>query len=196
MFSSALALRIEGVWIGRLTKTSPHPLDRWADGIRLRSDDAFRGVYESMVDDLVSFAFGMVSDRRTAEDLVQDSFLELVGAAPKLKGDGLALRAWLYRSVRYGCLDEYRRRARRPETPTDSLPDIPHDFEEPIGFDPDLEAALRQLTKRHRTRVLLRHVVGLSGDEIASVMRTSRKAVYAALNRAQGKLRAALGGAP
>ena len=173
-----------------------HPLDRWADGIRLRSDDAFRGVYESMVDDLVSFAYGMVSDRLTAEDVVQDSFVELVRAAPKLKGDGWALRAWLYRSVRYGCLDEYRRRSRRPEIPTDSLPDVPPDSEEPIGLDPDLEAALRQLSKRHRTLVLLRHVVGLSGDEIASVMRTSRKAVYAALNRAEAKLRAALGGAP
>ena len=195
MFSTTLALPVEGVWIGRLTNTSAHPLDRWADGIRQRSDDAFRGVYEAMVDDLVSFAYGMVSDRRTAEDVVQESFVELVRAAPKLKGGGRALRAWLYRSVRYGCLDEYRRRSRRPEVLTDSLPDTPHEAEEPIGLDPELEAALAQLSKRHRTLVLLRHVVGLSGEEMASVMRISRKAAYAALDRAEAKLRSALGGA-
>ena len=66
MYSSTLVLSIEGVWIGRLTNTSAHSLDRWVDGIRQRSDEAFRGVYEAMVNDLVSFAYGMVSDQWTA----------------------------------------------------------------------------------------------------------------------------------
>lgn len=113
----SLALAIEAVWIGRISDTSPHSLDVWMDGVRARSDDAFRHVYEATADGLVSLAFGMVGDRRTAEDIVQQSFVELVKAAPRVRGDGRALRAWLYKSVGYGCLDEYRRRLRRPEVP-------------------------------------------------------------------------------
>lgn len=128
--------------------------------------------------------------------MVQEAFVELVRAAPKLKGDGRSLKAWLYRSVRYGCLDEYRRRSRRPEVPTDQLPETAGEAEEPIGLDPSLESALTQLSKKHRTLVLLRHVVGMSGEEMASVMGMSRKAVYAALGRAEARLRASFGGAP
>jgi DNA-directed RNA polymerase specialized sigma24 family protein len=41
--------------------------------------------------------------------------------------------------------------------------------------------------------VMMRHVAGLSPEEIALVSRTSRTAVYAALERAEKRLRALLG---
>lgn len=195
MSTLAIDLPERGGWITRLTETSVHPLDRWVEGVRNRNDVAFRAVYDATADDLASFAFGMVSDRRTAEDIVQESFVELVRAAPKIKGDGAALRAWLFKSVRYGCLDEYRRRVRRPEIPQEELPETPID-QDPLAehLAPELEAALNSLSKRHRTVVLLRHVVGLDGEEIATVLGTSRRAAYAVLSRAETKLREALGG--
>lgn len=178
-----------------MTETTAHPLDSYVEGIRARSDEAFRAVYVAMVDDLASFAFGMVSDKRTAEDVVQQAFVELVKAAPKIKGEGKALSAWLFKSVRYGCLDEYRRRARRPEIPHEDLPETAFN-QDPLAdhLAPDLESALNSLSKRHRTVVLLRHVVGLNGEEIATVIGTSRRATYAVLGRAEARLRAALGG--
>ncbi len=194
MSRSTLALPIEGVWIGHLTDESVHPLDRWTAGIRHRSNEAFRHVYEATVDDLVSFAFGMVGDRRTAEDIVQDAFIELVRASSKLKGDGRSLKAWLFRSVRYGCLDEYRRRSRRPEVLTERVPETPAESEEPRWLDPGLQAALSQLSAKQRSLVLMRHVVGLSGDEVAAATGMSRKAVYAATDRAEAKLRDAMEG--
>lgn len=190
----AVSLPAEGVWISQVTSTEPHPLDRHMDGLRARSDDAFRAVYDLLADDLLSFAFGMVSDRKTAEDIVQQSFVELVKAAPKIKGDGRSLRAWLYRSVRFGCLDEYRRRSRRPERPTDELPEtVSEDDPLEAHLAPELEAALSSLSRRHRTVVILRHVVGLSGEEIADVLETSRRAAYSTLHRAEENLRKALG---
>ena len=192
---NALSLPVEGVWISQVTSTEPHPLDRQMDGLRDRSEDAFRVVYEHLADDLVSFAYGMVSDRRTAEDIVQQAFVELVKGAPKIKGDGRALKAWMYRAVRFGCLDEYRRRTRRPERPVESLPEVVvADESIEHHLEPELEAALGQLTKRHRTAVLLRHVVGMSGEEIASVLKVSRRAAYSTLHRAEENLRQALGG--
>lgn len=140
----------------------------------------------------------MLRNRVAAEDAVQQAFLELVGAAPELRGDGRSLRVWLFRSVRFTCLDELRRRSRRPEQLTDRLPEASSaksiDHEE-SAMDPNLEAALGRLSDRQRSLVMLRHVAGMSPEEIARVSRTNRSAIYAALSRAEKRLRALLDGA-
>lgn len=171
--------------------TNAADLDRWVDGIRRRSDEAFREVYALLADDLASFANGMLRDRRAAEDTVQQAFLELVKAAPRFRGDGRSLRAWLFRSVRFNCLDEIKRRSRRPEAPTEHLPERPSSPPDAAveGLEPALEEALSALAPRQRALIVLRHVVGLSGEEIASVVRSNRTAVYAALGRAERRFR-------
>lgn len=166
-------------------------LDLLVDGVRRRSDAAFADVYRLTGDPLASFAYSMLRDRQAAEDAVQQAFLELVRAADTIKGDGRSLRAWLFRSVRFTCLDEIRRRSRRPETPTASIPesmDVHAELPTP-GLDPDLESALSELTEQQRNLLSLRHVVGLSGAEAAEVMNMSRPAAYAATARAEKRLR-------
>lgn len=163
-------------------------LDELVDGIRDRSEEAFSAVYALTADGLASYAYGMLRDRLAAEDAVQQAFLELTRAASSLKGGGRSLRAWLYRSVRFTCLDELRRRGRRPEVVTDSLPDPGYTDELHLP-DPVLQNALRELSERQRSLVVLRHVVGLSADEVANVMETNRTAVYAATARAERRLR-------
>ena len=196
MSTVVLSIPNQGVWVNRLTETPPHPLDSFVEGIRNGSHDAFGEVYNALVDDLASFAFGLLSNRRTAEDVVQQAFLELVKAAPKLKGDGRSLRAWLFRSVRFGCLDEYRRRSRHPETAHEHLPEQPVVDDVLIDhLEPDLERALNSLSVKYRTVVLLKHVVGLSGEEIADVIGSTRRGAYAVLQRAESKLREQLDGA-
>lgn len=177
-----------------MSKRTSHALDQYADGIRRRSDHAFRAVYEATADDLASYAYGMLRNRTAAEDAVQQAFLELVRAAEKLRGQGEAIRVWLFRAVRYTCLDELRKAGRRPELPSDSVPDPGYVDADPFDrqIDPVLAGALGSLSNRQRSLVVLRHVVGLSGEEMARVMKTSRTAVYAALNRAERRLRQAL----
>lgn len=171
-------------------------LDLLVDGVRRRSDAAFADVYRLTGDPLASFAFSMLRDRQAAEDAVQQAFLELVRAAPTIKGDGRSLRAWLFRSVRFTCLDEIRRRSRRPETPTASIPESPdvHAELQTPGLDPHLENALSELNEQQRNLLSLRHVVGLSGAEAAEVMDMSRPAAYAATARAEKRLRKLLEG--
>lgn len=180
----------------RNTVTLPElsSLDDWVDGIRLRSDAAFRAVYESMANDLASFAIGFLRDRKSAEDAVQQAFLELVKAAHTINGDGRSLRSWLYRSVRYTCLDELRRRKRKPVDLGADDRQYPPIVVDPVAdhLAPELESALSMLNERQRTLVMLRHVVELSGEEIAQVMEMSRTAVYAALSRAESRLRTIL----
>jgi len=160
--------------------------DDLVNGIRARSDEAFAALYRILASDLLSFANGMLRDRGAAEDAVQQAFLELARAAHTITGDGRSLRAWMYRSVRFTCLDEVRRRKRRPEEPTDRLPDTGR--VDPSLPDPTVQEALMRLSDRHRAIVVLRHVIGCSVDEIAEILGTNRTAVYAASVRAERRL--------
>ena len=160
--------------------------DDLVNGIRARSDEAFAALYRILASDLLSFANGMLRDRGAAEDAVQQAFLELARAAHTIKGDGRSLRAWMYRSVRFTCLDEVRRRKRRPEEPTDRLPDTGR--VDPGLPDPAVQEALMRLSDRHRAIVVLRHLIGCSVDEIAEILNTNRTAVYAASARAERRL--------
>lgn len=178
--------------VNRVTRAAD-ALDEQVDGVRQRSEEAFAAVYESTANGLASYAYGMLRDRLAAEDAVQQAFLELTRAAPTIRGNGRSLRAWLYRSVRYTCLDEIRRRGRHPEVVTDTLPDAGY-IDELHLPDPVLQTALLALSERQRSLLLLRHVVGLPADEVARVMQSNRSAVYAATARAERRLRRLLEG--
>ncbi len=171
----------------------PPDLDHLVDGIRERSERAFSDLHRIMADGLVSYAYGTLRDRQAAEDAVQQAFLELARTSSSFRGDGRSLRSWLYRAVRFNCLDEVRRRARHPEQPTADLPDPPTTGIEPdLGIDPELDAAMAELTERQRSIIVLKHVLGFSGAEIAGIVGTNRAAVYAAAARAERHLRRSL----
>jgi RNA polymerase sigma-70 factor (ECF subfamily) len=165
-------------------------LDGIMDGIRARDEGAFAVAYRQTADPLASFANGIVHDRGFAEDAVQQAFLELVKASPSIEGDGRSLRAWLFRSVRFSCLDELRRRSRRPEALTDRPPEPRVSPESELdAADPALISALQQLSERQRSLLALKHIVGLGGNEIAEVIGGNRAAIYAATARAERHLR-------
>ena len=168
-------------------------LDALPEGVRRLAPDAFRTLYESLADGLNSFAFSILRDRASAEDAVQQAFLELVKAAPSIRGDGRSLRAWLFRSVRFRCLDEIRRRQRRREVLHGEVPDLVSPSVPPQGAGGDLEAALSELTDRQRAVLFLRHVMGMSGHEVASILEINRAAVFATASRAERRLRRLLG---
>lgn len=168
-------------------------LDRLVRGIRQRDNSAFAELHRLVAGSLATFANSMVRDRHTSEDIVQQAFLELARAAHTIDGDGRTLRAWLFRAVRFGCLDEIRRRGRRPEVPTDALPDRIGTGGVEVEWDPDIAAALGSLTEKQRNLIILKHVIGLSGRDLAAVMEISRGAAYAATERAERALKRALG---
>ncbi len=148
---------------------------------------AFTELYELMAERLFRFAHRMLGDRGASEDAVQHAFFELVRARPQLEADR-SLEAWLFKSVRFTCLDELRRRTRRPEVPSDQLPDT--GIEDIIGLtDPELEAALSELTSEQREVLHLKHVEGYHGAEIAEIVESNRSAVYAMAARAEARLR-------
>lgn len=166
-------------------------LDSLVEGVVAGMNHAFHRVYDLLADRLFSFALRRLRDRGAAEDAVQQAFLELARTSSNFRGDGRSLRAWLYASVRFRCADEHRRRSRRPERPTAHLPETA--TTEPVDrwLSAELTAAMRSLTERQSLMLELRHVDGLSGQEIADLLNMKRPAAYAAIDRAEASLRKA-----
>lgn len=156
-----------------------------------RDTDGFTGLYERLANRLFGAAFRQVRDRGSAEDAVQQAFLELHRSSFR-PTNMAALEAWMFTSVRYACLKEHRRRRRRPETPTDVLPQVAVFDDVDDGFDVDLEHALEQLSSDQRLILQLKHVEGFSGTEIASIIGSNRAAVYARATRAESRMRTLL----
>ncbi len=98
---------------------------------------------------------------------------------------------WLFRAVRYRCIDQLRRASRR-EIPAERLPETRAPEQSADTIDPRLLAALDDLGERSRAMVVMRHVVGMSGAEIAGVMGLNRPAVYATIRRSEKRLRSAM----
>lgn len=53
-------------------------------------------LFDQFADGVYTLAFRMLRDRHVAEDVVQDTFIEVMRSLPTYRGDG-PIAAWLYR---------------------------------------------------------------------------------------------------
>jgi len=113
-------------------------------------------------------------------------------------GSHAQLRSWVFTIAHGRIVDDLRRRQRRPEvglTGVEEAVDVSWEPASGTGQsllevdDPDLEAALAQLTDDQRSLLHLRHVVGLSTKEIAAATDRSEVATRVALHRSSKRLR-------
>ncbi|SDU76863.1 RNA polymerase sigma factor [Jiangella alkaliphila] len=151
---------------------------------------AFVVVVERHGPAMFRFARRVLLDDGDAEDAVQDAFVAAWQHLSGFRGDS-ALRTWLFRLT----LNKAHniRRKNRPE------PQEPIDTSAPATADPAtnvvggalidaVDRALAALPPNQRIAWILREVDGLSYEEIAHVMRTSRDVVRGLLHRARHTL--------
>ena len=132
-----------------------------------RDIEALRAFYVENRQQLYTYAVSLTHSREAAEDAIQGVFEKL------LRGTTLPLdlRPYVFRSVRNGALDGWRRTkvrldsvfesaaaldATRPETPAASRPD-------------DLDALLQQLSADEREAIVLKTYSGLTFQQIAQM---------------------------
>lgn len=104
---------------------------------------------------------------RDPEGLTGDVFVAVTEKLGTFRGDDAALRRWVFTIAHHRRVDEIRRGQRRPET-LEAAPTAPptHD---PTPVDPDLLAALDDLTGDQRDVVVLRYLADLSLRDVARV---------------------------
>ncbi len=138
-----------------------------------------------------------------ALDATQEALIAIVKGLPRFDGRA-KFTTWAYRVATNACLDELRRRGRRPAP---GLPEYEHRDDHylgrPAAVDPaetvsariDIDAGLADLPEEFRTAVVLRDVAGLDYAEIASVLDLAPGTVRSRIARGRTRLAAALSGA-
>ena len=128
-----------------------------------------------------------------ALDAAQDTLLAVARRIDRFDGRS-AFTTWLYRVTTNICLDELRRRQRRP-VPTDILAEGGQQDDQTGWVDERLllEAALAALPNEFRVPVVLRDVAGLDYAEIATVLNIPPGTVRSRIARGRTRLVAALG---
>ena len=106
-----------------------------------------------------------------ALDAAQEALLAVVRHIDRFDGTA-RFSTWLYRVATNACLDELRRRKRRPEPglPDDPGPGDGPALDESVVDRADIDAALAQLPSEFRAAVVLRDLCGLDYAEIAVVL--------------------------
>ncbi len=139
--------------------------------------------------DLAPAVLGFLRAERALdpEDLLGEVFLQVTRDLPRFRGDWDALRRWVFTIARHRLVDDYRRRARRPQPFEVALPDRaaqpPAD-----ALDPELVAALALLTDDQREVIVLRFVADLPLEAVAEITKRTIGAVKALQHRALSAL--------
>lgn len=159
------------------------------------------GEFQEMVlehkDRVYGYALSILRDTEDAKDVAQECLVRLWDHRDRIE-PGLGGRKWLLRSAHNLCIDRMRRRASRPEVPSDEESDPgdgrpdPERLAASTQIADRLERALSSLDDRDRAIVLLREVEGLAYEEIAEVLGLKLGTLKASLHRAREKLRSAL----
>jgi RNA polymerase sigma-70 factor (ECF subfamily) len=142
-----------------------------------------------------SIAFRFLGHAEEAEDIVQDAFVKILGAASNYRPRA-SFQTYLYHVVSRLCLDAAAKK--RPKTlPEGDEPQAPLGTPLDLLVERDrkdhIHMALEGLSPNRRMAIILRHYEDLSYAEIAQAMGKSPKAVERLLATARASLASFLG---
>jgi RNA polymerase sigma-70 factor (ECF subfamily) len=139
----------------------------------------------------------MTGNDADALDATQEALLAVVRGLPRFDGRS-SFSTWSYRVATNACLDELRRRRRRP-IPVDELtmpPGGPDDVAGEVTDRLALDGALASLPVEFRAAVVLRDVCALDYAEIAEVLGVPPGTVRSRIARGRAAVAAHLAGNP
>jgi RNA polymerase sigma-70 factor (ECF subfamily) len=164
---------------------------------------AFNSLVLAYQETVFNTALRILGDDEQAADASQDAFISAFRSLNSFRGG--SFRAWLMRTVTNTCLDELRRRKRRPTTPLEPETSDGEEVESPSWLaDPSAspEEQLDQAELEHaiqhcldalpidfRSVVVLADIQGLDYAEVASAVRKPLGTIKSRLARARLRLR-------
>ena len=163
--------------------------------------NAFEALVSAYEKNVYNLALRMMGNAQDAEDMAQEAFLKAYNSLPGFRGDS-KFSVWLYRIVSNVCLDQLRKKSKRPtvslsmededgeETQLD-LPDTAQSPEELLEKKLTREAVRRglaQLPEDARQILLLREIQGLSYEEIGEALGLEPGTVKSRIFRARKRL--------
>ncbi|HEX6937882.1 MAG TPA: sigma-70 family RNA polymerase sigma factor [Longimicrobiales bacterium] len=159
--------------------------------------DAYRILVQRYQDGLYRHALRMTSHADVAADLVQGALVKAYTHLHRCR-DPERFGAWLFRILANRCKDHLKSRRRRDvsldaeSAPPARSPEDPELDAERLELRHHLQAALERLPDIQREAFLLKHVEGLSYEEISEMLDVSVPALKMRVLRAREALRAVL----
>jgi len=153
-------------------------------------------------DALYNFAFHLTYDEENANDLVQETFLKAFRFI-HLYQQGTNAKAWLFKILKNGFINQYRKTSRGPQKVDFEEIASYHDAEEEVyGGNVDLReeifqgmlgdevsGALNSLPIDFKTVILLCDIEGFTYEEIAKIVDIPIGTVRSRLHRARNMLK-------
>jgi RNA polymerase sigma-70 factor, ECF subfamily len=165
-------------------------------------DEAFDHIVKRWERRIYNLAWRMVGNREDAQDIVQETFLSVFKSIKGLRDPG-NFQTWLYQIALNHCRARWKHRAinRRDDVATDQLEEkdyfagaltVEHGAGKLEQVD-IIKKALAGLSEDHRTAIVLKEYLGLSLEEVASVMKcplsTAKSRLYHGLQEVQRNLK-------
>jgi len=150
---------------------------------------AFTLLHKRYQGPLFHFAFKLCGNEQVAQDAVQEAWIKLANTLRKLN-DPRALRAWLYRLVRWRTMDILRQ-MKRHNAYTEVFDESTHSasLENAINDSEELTAAMNRLPPLEKQMIHLFYLDELKVNEIALVLEIPPGTVKSRLNRARKLLK-------
>lgn len=130
------------------------------------------------------------------DDATQEALLAIVRGLTRFDGRS-SFSTWAYRVATNACLDELRRRGRRPTPTEDDLDRVERDHGDDLADDvarrDEVRTALATLTPEFRAPLVLRDLEGLDYAEIAETLDLPPGTVRSRIARARRQLADRLG---
>jgi len=144
--------------------------------------EAFGQLVDRYATLIINLAYRMVGNRTDAEDVAQEAFLSAFKALATFRSDA-KFSTWLYRIASNKCMDWLR--AKRPgqgqyDVDADEHLDLhlaeertPEDMLSQQQVAEELDLAIQRLSPLYREAFILKHVEGLSYDEMEDILGVS-----------------------
>jgi RNA polymerase sigma-70 factor (ECF subfamily) len=142
---------------------------------------------------LYRVAKSILRDRHTAEDATQQALLDIWRYLGRLR-DPSRFNGWSYRLLVHACYAEAKRAAPKVggvEPLPEDIVSTADEYRTVVDRD-QLDRAFRRMSLDHRTVIVLRHLIGMTPEEVAEVLSVPRQTVYSRLRRAEASMHVAL----
>jgi RNA polymerase sigma-70 factor (ECF subfamily) len=176
--------------------------------LQARDEVAFNELMELYQRRVFALVFRMLNRRAEAEEITQETFVQVFRAIHKFRGDA-KLSTWLFRVAVNLCKNRMKYNARRPSAGQQDLDSVaehtdlhaaegvsvgsmdrPDELAEGKQLEAIVKIAIGQLEPEFRQLVILRDVEDLSYEEIAEVTGLPRGTVKSRIHRGRAQLRA------
>ena len=166
---------------------------------------AFEELVQAYQNKVYSLTYRYMGNEDDAYDMAQETFLKAYRSLRSFKGDS-SFGTWIYRIATNVCLDEIRRRKRRiiPFSLDEPMATLDGDeYEKEIAdkssstdiiyekkeFSRYIQQLLDEMKPDHKNAIVLRDIMELSYEEMASVLNCSIGTVKSRINRARSVLK-------